>query len=1100
MKQDTAWINSETAALDLDNEDDEDDIVRLARIQALSAAARIAASSSSNHSNQHGNKSNNYKWTLPSLVSGGSVREEETLSVEEETESTVGGHESAPQQRRRRRTIEQQKQQEPSSLPPEENPAQFQPQNQPSSQNPIHALKAGWEGILEKSQHKLEEIQKDIMSKGVGVSHVSLRNQSQNNKYHGSNHENSNINTINATNTINTIHPSNADSPNPSNAVLHTSSPCPNDNIINAEMHHESHTTQDINTNDNPSPSHSKSVTLSTTTTTNTTNTTTTNTTTCTDSSQEPNILQTSIVWKRRSGYGKYSIRNAWEQRKLVLVGSTLQYFDLHTTFQENMEEGGGSEKNTAIDTHLSSVSSMEKEEEQGEDSNSNQYVPDVSIGLSIPSPAISPTLSQTKQKKDIRQLWEQAKENITQSIDGVKENFQYFDIANLKKDVVVPKNSHSDSSKQAMSSILPRGTMDLVQENAAIAVITVTDTNHKWSSNERAIHKLNVGTIHNSHPPTPFGLSIMVKGETKWKLCFETQKEQILWLALLTDIVVQRSVDSYNEELIKSSVSGGMITSTAVVSTTSTTSSIPPLPSLELTPTVSKTETVHSQVLRSPGDQKGALWQTESKYSLLHAVNTVDKTNDGPYPEKNPKLESILTSYDIHGLKESDSMEPYLIRKIHDWVNRFACKDPKISLSGLNLVFCGIFTNLMLLKAFVAESKITLCWLAMMMNFFIGMFILQDPTVSDTRRMRRKCFILDQLITSPSSTDQNRKCSDVKSPEEEKYLSEPPVIIRQGFKPNVGSTTLRVSNESDPNNVNGAQFIQWMPLDHQSVQVRSHGYLSSKKKIPAPASLYELVAVDICHSESQIRQFVKKVNLPSKMFFKDQIQRTWISPDVFVISLAVPTEEPSFSKSALDGGGITVVSIYKMREETRKVLKKITSRGYDASKCHEDFDDKNTMNAIKLFEKWCEHSPTNEKMQGRFKMIPNVHNINEVGLPSYISKYCGKPVLIKRVNVTGFLSNHPELNAMEFDITLHPFPYLAKKAMSYLYENIFVKAVISLSYVIEGRDDDELPEALIGDGVKLLRPDPAITVKALDLFNGTSKRSIDLIDTAKLS
>jgi hypothetical protein len=120
------------------------------------------------------------------------------------------------------------------------------------------------------------------------------------------------------------------------------------------------------------------------------------------------------------------------------------------------------------------------------------------------------------------------------------------------------------------------------------------------------------------------------------------------------------------------------------------------------------------------------------------------------------------------------------------------------------------------------------------------------------------------------------------------------------------------------------------------------------------------------------------------------------------------------------------------------------------------------------------------------------------VGLPSYISKYCGKPVLIKRVNVTGFLSNHPELNAMEFDITLHPFPYLAKKAMSYLYDNIFAKAVISLSYVIEGRDDDELPEALVGDGVKLLRPDPELTVKALNLFDGTSKRSFDTTNNTK--
>ena len=129
--------------------------------------------------------------------------------------------------------------------------------------------------------------------------------------------------------------------------------------------------------------------------------------------------------------------------------------------------------------------------------------------------------------------------------------------------------------------------------------------------------------------------------------------------------------------------------------------------------------------------------------------------------------------------------------------------------------------------------------------------------------------------------------------------------------------------------------------------------------------------------------------------------------------------------------------------------------------------------------------------MQARFKFIPNVHNPKEIGLPSYIAKYCGKPVLIKRANVTGFLSSYPHLNAMEFDISLHPFPYLAKKAMAYLKTSVFPKAIVSLSYVIEGRSDEELPEVLIGDALKLLYPDPALLDQCRDFVAGNGKYSI---------
>lgn len=96
--------------------------------------------------------------------------------------------------------------------------------------------------------------------------------------------------------------------------------------------------------------------------------------------------------------------------------------------------------------------------------------------------------------------------------------------------------------------------------------------------------------------------------------------------------------------------------------------------------------------------------------------------------------------------------------------------------------------------------------------------------------------------------------------------------------------------------------------------------------------------------------------------------------------------------------------------------------------------------------------------------------------------------VLIKRSGVTGFFSDYPSLNAMQFDISLHPFPYLFKQAMAYLKESYFDKAVGTFGFVIEGRDDDELPEVVIG-AMKVCYPNPEYVATSEEFFGGGLNR-----------
>ena len=309
-------------------------------------------------------------------------------------------------------------------------------------------------------------------------------------------------------------------------------------------------------------------------------------------------------------------------------------------------------------------------------------------------------------------------------------------------------------------------------------------------------------------------------------------------------------------------------------------------------------------------------------------------------------------------------------------------------------------------------------------------------------------------------------------------------------FKPVAGTTTVKIKETTDTPSVGDQIFGGWRTPDGENLAVRSHGYLLTKEKVPSPGELYECVNVDIFESPQRYPDMAKRVTLPQVKFLGDDAgPKTWHSPDIFIVSVALPTDSPKM-RSSNDGGGYTITMYFKMRQETRDILRRVTAENYDPLTEPEPEDmQKSKVNAVKLFEAWCHRAPTDPAFQSRFKLVPNAQNLKEIGMPSWISKYNGKPVLIKRPGQTGFLFSHPELSCVEFDISLHPFPYLAKQAICYMKNEFFKKVVVTFGFVIEGRADDELPECLIGL-MQLCYPDPIYAIQAADFFSGKSPRS----------
>ena len=213
-------------------------------------------------------------------------------------------------------------------------------------------------------------------------------------------------------------------------------------------------------------------------------------------------------------------------------------------------------------------------------------------------------------------------------------------------------------------------------------------------------------------------------------------------------------------------------------------------------------------------------------------------------------------------------------------------------------------------------------------------------------------------------------------------------IPMNPSHRPIAGRTTMRVKEPSDAAlNDDGNEFAKFRALPGSMFQVRSHGYMSSKKKVSSPSELYRLVSVDIFESQARIPDIAGKVKLPKITSSENSSVGLWNSPDTFVVSFTLPTEAPSIYNPKTDGQGYTVTMYYAMKESTRRILKRLTSSSSsDSENVGDDTDiggneEREMINAVKLFEEWCTRSPTDKAFQARFKVIILGQNLKEIGV-----------------------------------------------------------------------------------------------------------------------
>ncbi|GMH66022.1 hypothetical protein TrLO_g12440 [Triparma laevis f. longispina] len=226
--------------------------------------------------------------------------------------------------------------------------------------------------------------------------------------------------------------------------------------------------------------------------------------------------------------------------------------------------------------------------------------------------------------------------------------------------------------------------------------------------------------------------------------------------------------------------------------------------------------------------------------------------------------------------------------------------------------------------------------------------------------------------------------------------------------------------------------------------------YKRTGLKKPSKMSLYDLYAVDFVRTEERMKESRDVFQPPDIPGITDVPTGHSYIPPMMIITASMPVNEPSLFNSTDDGPSFNVVFYFVISDATRAALKDMASASP----------------ALKLFGEWCRRAENEPQFRGRFKCMCILDEIEKLGLPTPIPGYNGKPVLI---NKSGAFFRRK--NYIEQTINVHLFAYIAKKAL-YSIQPKFPKMVLNVGFNIEGKEDDELPECMLGVG-KLFHLDP---------------------------
>ncbi|GBG26844.1 Protein ENHANCED DISEASE RESISTANCE 2 [Hondaea fermentalgiana] len=267
--------------------------------------------------------------------------------------------------------------------------------------------------------------------------------------------------------------------------------------------------------------------------------------------------------------------------------------------------------------------------------------------------------------------------------------------------------------------------------------------------------------------------------------------------------------------------------------------------------------------------------------------------------------------------------------------------------------------------------------------------------------------------------------------------VSQAPLLV-------AGATTQEASERDGVPN-------SWSDGDASEFKVRAGpNYARTKRKQASKDSYYRQIGMDLFRNTydgaTRISNIGAHVKLPESRLSHIPVGCPF--PRIIIFNIQVPVAAPKmFGKSDPDAG-LSLVQYFEIKRSTLDQLEEQDRTGSPPTP------------SIALLTKFFREYRTSDDVRRRFKIIGHVLNMVEVGVPSMFQSYNGKPAIVFKTGTifSGPIDGNVQDHYVEFDINVHEFAYLARKALHSMIDRV-PQMRLRCAFVLQGEDDEELPE-----------------------------------------
>ena len=252
-----------------------------------------------------------------------------------------------------------------------------------------------------------------------------------------------------------------------------------------------------------------------------------------------------------------------------------------------------------------------------------------------------------------------------------------------------------------------------------------------------------------------------------------------------------------------------------------------------------------------------------------------------------------------------------------------------------------------------------------------------------------------------------------------------------------------------------------WAKANAASFQVRSVGYKQTKLKQASNYPLYECLGVDVVKSNKLISGLCINSAVIKRILNGESsgdIPWPWLKhkgcqwkssfgiPRLLIVNSQLPYSSPSLwaPQSPDSDPGFSIISYYAINPA---LVVELNSGKIEPP-------------AVKLLRRLMAEGQS-RKEGTALKAIGVVDNMEEIGFPDIVSGYNGKPVLVTKSASFSYWPSLPECEVLEIEYDVRQWSILARKTLHSLRDK-FKDAKCQLGLVIEGQNDEELPEQLL--------------------------------------